>query len=83
MKVNILKEYAALEAMTPKLLLVEWNKYYDQPPKSRNNKAYLVNKIIYRIQEMAHGGLTKKTIDRLEALAEDKVVVNTGRSRAA
>ncbi len=74
MKVNILKEYAALEAMTPKLLLVEWNKYYDQPPKSRNNKAYLVNKIIYRIQEMAHGGLTKKTIDRLEALAEDKVV---------
>lgn len=74
MKVNILKEYAALEAMTPKLLLVEWDKYYDQPPKSRNNKAYLVNKIIYRIQEMAHGGLSKKTIDRLEALADDKMV---------
>lgn len=74
MKVNILKEYAALEAMTPKLLPVEWDKYYDQPPKSRNNKAYLVNKIIYRIQEMAHGGLSKKTIDRLEALADDKMV---------
>lgn len=41
MKVNILKEYAALEAMTPKLLLAEWDKYYDQPPKSRNNKAYV------------------------------------------
>lgn len=73
MKINVLKEYAALEAMTPKELLVEWKKYYDHPPKSRTNKTYLVNQIIYRIQEMAYGGLTKRTIDRLEALAEGKM----------
>ncbi len=74
MKINVLKEYAALEAMTPKELLVEWKKYYDHPPKNRTNKTYLVNQIIYRIQEMAYGGLTKRTIDRLEALAEGKMV---------
>lgn len=30
--------------------------------------------IIYRIQELAYGGLTKSTIDRLEALAEGKSI---------
>lgn len=74
MKINVLNEYAELEAMTPKELLVEWKKYYDHPPKSRTNKTYLVNQIIYRIQEMAYGGLTKRTIERLEALAADKEI---------
>lgn len=74
MKIDVLKQYAALEAMTPKELLVEWVKYYDQPPKTRTNKTYLVNQIIYRIQEMVYGGLTKSTIDRLEALAGEKSV---------
>lgn len=72
MTINVLKEYASLEAMTPKELLIEWKKYYDHAPKSRTNKTYLVTKIIYRIQEMAYGGLTKRTIDRLEALADGK-----------
>jgi len=73
MKIDIVKEYAALEAMTPKELLVEWKKYYDHPPKNRTNKTYLVNQIIYRIQELTYGGLTRRTIDRLEALAESEV----------
>jgi hypothetical protein len=73
MTINILKEYAALEAMTAKELLAEWKKYYDHAPKSRTNKTYLANQIIYRIQEVAYGGLTKRTIDRLEALAEGKL----------
>lgn len=37
MKINVLKEYAALEAMTPKELLVEWKKYYDQPVRQSGN----------------------------------------------
>lgn len=73
MNINILKEYALLEAMTPKELVVEWDKYYDHPPKSRTNKTYLVSHIIYRIQEMTYGGLTKRTISRLEALVDGKL----------
>ncbi len=73
MGTNILADYAALNAMEVKDLLVEWNKYFDRPPSSHNNKTYLVNQIIYRIQEVTHGGLTRRTIDRLEALAESEV----------
>lgn len=72
MATNILSEYAALNAMEIKDLLTEWNKYFDRPPSTRSNKAYLVNQIIYRLQELTYGGLTKRTIDRLEALAESK-----------
>lgn len=73
MGTNILADYAALNAMEVKDLLVEWNKYFDRPPSSHNNKTYLVNQIIYRIQELTYGGLTRRTIDRLEALAESEV----------
>lgn len=72
MATNILSEYAALNGMEIKDLLVEWNKYFDRPPQSHNNKTYLVNQIIYRIQELTYGGLTRRTIDRLEALAESE-----------
>ena len=74
MKTNILKDYAALEAMETKDLLKEWKRYFDQPPQSKTNRTYLVNQIIYRIQELTYGGLTKHTIDRLEALAETHVM---------
>ena len=72
MEVNMLKEYAALEEMSVKDLLREWPRYFDNPPKNRTNKKYLLSELIYRIQELAYGGLTKQTIDRLEALAESK-----------
>ena len=73
MATNILAEYAALNAMEAKDLLVEWNKYFDRPPQSHTNKTYLVNQIIYRMQELTYGGLTKRTIERLEALAESAI----------
>jgi len=74
MNVNILKEYAAFEEMSVKDLLHIWPRYFDTPPKNRSNKKYLVSELIYRLQELTYGGLTKKTIDRLEALAESKIV---------
>lgn len=80
MTTNILAEYAALNEMEIKDLLVEWDRYFDRPPQSRINKPYLVNQIIYRIQELTYGGLTRRTIDRLEALAEDKA---TGERQSA
>ena len=74
MGINMLKEYAAFETMSVKALLQEWPRYFDAPPKNRSNKKYLVSELIYRLQELTYGGLTKKTIDRLEALAESKIV---------
>ena len=74
MEINMLKECATFEEMSVKALLQEWPRYFDTPPKNKSNKTYLVSELIYRVQELAYGGLTKKTIDRLEALAESKIV---------
>ena len=74
MKIDMLTECAALDAMTIPELLKEWPRYFDVPPKSRSNKKYLMSEMLYRIQEMTYGGLSKKTIDRLEALAESKLI---------
>ncbi len=57
MEIDILKEYAALEAMETKELLQVWNKHFDVPPQSRSNRTYLINQIIYRMQELTYGGL--------------------------
>jgi len=74
MEINMLKEYAAFEEMDVKALLQEWPRYFDNPPRNKSNKKYLVSELIYRMQELTYGGLTKKTVDRLEALAESKTV---------
>ena len=73
MATDILSEYAALNEMEITDLLKEWKKYFDRPPHTRSNKTYLINQILYRMQELAYGGLTKRTIDRLEALAESSI----------
>ena len=70
----MLKEYATFEEMSIKALLQEWPRYFDTPPKNKSNKKYLVSELIYRVQELTYGGLTKRTIDRLEALADSKIV---------
>lgn len=74
MKLNMIKQYNALEAMSVKELLNEWPKYCEKSPKNKSNKKYLISEIVYRMQEMIYGGLTKQTIDRLEALASSKMV---------
>ena len=72
MKIDVVRTAAEFEGMSAKELLAEWPRYFDDPPKSRSNKSYLMGELIYRIQELSYGGLTKQTIDRLEALAENK-----------
>jgi hypothetical protein len=74
MEMNILEEYASLEEMSVKELLKAWPRYFNTLPKTKSNKKYLVNELIYCVQALAYGGRTKKTIDRLEALAESKTL---------
>lgn len=84
MKINVLKEYAKLQSMTPRELAVEWKKYFDYAPQAYSNKIYLVNNIIYRIQEIAYGGLARETIDRLEAVADaEQNIVTDNKTRFA
>jgi len=72
MKKSVLSQIAAIEAMSAKDLAKEWVKYFDYPPQSRCSQSYLASQIIYRIQEITYGGLSKQTQKRLEDLANNK-----------
>lgn len=74
---NLIKEGLLLESMSVKELSKKWGRYFDKPPRSKTSKRYLVSEILYRMQELAYGGLTTQTIDRLEALSKSKAISNS------
>lgn len=47
----------------------QWRELFDKDPPPFNRR-YLESRLAYRIQELAYGGLTRDTVQRLEALAE-------------
>jgi hypothetical protein len=50
-------------------LKAQWRELFaSEPPPF--NRQYLVNRLAYRIQELAHCGLKPETIRRLEQLGE-------------
>jgi hypothetical protein len=60
---------AALRTMPMPELKAEWRTLFDTEPPPFNRR-HLENRIAYRIQELAYGGLKPETIERLEALGE-------------
>lgn len=59
----------ALKTMPMPDLKAEWRRLFEiEPPPF--NRRYLENRIAYRIQELAYGGLKPETLRRLEALGE-------------
>lgn len=61
---------AALNELTAKQLRDEWRRLYrGQPP--RLSRDLLIRTIAYRIQELAHGGLSKATQRKLAALTKE------------
>src|SRR5215467_8879692 len=70
MKVNVTKELAALEAMT----MVELRNRYDQEFGEETwmgNKAWLIRRIIWRLQAQAEGGLSERACRRAAELVQD------------
>ena len=48
----------------------QWRTLFDGDPPPFNRR-YLENRLAYRIQELAYGGLKPETLARLEAIAEE------------
>ena len=73
---------AALKTMPMPDLKAEWRRLFETEPPPFNRR-YLENRIAYRIQELAYGGLKPETLRRLEALGEiyDSDNVTTRRIR--
>lgn len=65
-----LAKIAALKA-TPILgLKAMWRESFGTEPPPYN-RSFMESRLAYRIQELTYGGLSRNTIERLEALAED------------
>ncbi len=66
---TVLAQLAALPGMATADLKQMWRRLYERDPPP-NNRAYLEKRLVYRIQELAHGGLSDETRARLDALAD-------------
>ena len=66
---KVLQRIVALRAMPIDKLKQTWRDLYKTEPPAYNRK-HLENRLAYRIQELAYGGLKPATIKRLEVLGE-------------
>jgi len=64
----ILGQILALKEMKMDELLVKYGQVFDGEKSGVNNTEYLRKKIAYRLQELAHGGLSEAARTRLEQL---------------
>ncbi len=66
---STLGQIAALKQMTMAALKERWRDLYGSEPPGYNRR-FLESRLAYRIQELAYGGLSTTTLQRLEALGE-------------
>ena len=59
----------ALKSMPMPNLKAQWRELFESEPPPFNRR-YLENRLAYRIQELAYGGLKPETLLRLQALGE-------------
>ena len=69
MKENILAQIAELNRMGMPQLKERWKALFDTEPPAQN-RAHLVSRLAYRIQELAYGGLSEETRAQLRQIAE-------------
>lgn len=66
---KVLPRIVALRAMPIEKLKQTWRDLYQTEPPAYNRR-HLENRLAYRIQELAYGGLKPTTVKRLEELGE-------------
>ncbi|MBF0142880.1 MAG: DUF2924 domain-containing protein [Magnetococcales bacterium] len=71
MRSDTLQRVAALPGMSAAELKKMWKELCQSEPPPYN-KAFLVKRLAYRIQELAHGGLSERSEKRLERLAAEE-----------
>ena len=67
---NVLAQLAALKTAPVADLKQKWRDLYEREPPPYNRR-FLESRLAYRIQELTYGGLSEKTIERLDALADE------------
>jgi hypothetical protein len=67
---TVLAQLSALKTAHVADLKQKWRDLFDREPPPYNRR-FLENRLAYRIQELAYGGLKPQTIERLRTIAED------------
>ena len=65
----VLTQLAILKTMSPGALKARWRELFDAEPPAYNRR-FLESRLAYRIQELAYGGLSRETTERLKAMAK-------------
>lgn len=69
MKPSVLAQLSALKGAPAGALKAHWRELFDTEPPPYNRR-FLESRLAYRIQELAYGGLSRDTMDRLKAMAK-------------
>ena len=67
---TVLAQLAALKTAPVADLKQKWRALFDREPPPYNRR-FLESRLAYRIQELAYGGLSQETIERLDAIADE------------
>ena len=67
---SVLAQLAALKTAPVAELKQKWRDLFDREPPPYNRR-FLESRLAYRIQELAYGGLSEETLERLDALADE------------
>jgi len=74
---NVLKQVTMLPGMEYSDLKKLWDDCFNEPPQSKN-KAFMVRKLAWRIQEIAYGGLPDETRQQIKSLQKkEKIKLRT------
>ena len=69
MRSGLLRQLADLKVASTVDLKTRWRELFDTEPPAYNRR-FLESRLAYRIQELAYGGLSRETQDRLKAMAK-------------
>src|SRR4030081_1359223 len=69
MNLSVLAQLAALKGATAPVLKAKWRELFETEPPAYNRR-FLESRLAYRIQELAYGGLSRETLERLRAMAK-------------
>ncbi len=67
---HVLAQLAALKSAPVGDLKRKWCELFESEPPPYNRR-YLESRLSFRIQELAYGGLSAETVERLDALADE------------
>jgi DUF2924 family protein len=67
---TVLAQLVALKTAPVAELKQKWRDLFDRDPPPYNRR-FLESRLAYRIQELAYGGLSEETLERLDALADE------------